>query len=817
MRRSSTIALVAGLAAAGTLTAVASLPNVRNSRMLHPFSKKPIVVPGEDGAGRLLFSGWRVQPAGRPLSVGDMPYAGAFSPDGKLFAVANSGYTRHELHLIDVASEKEVAALPMNTSWNGICWSPDGSRLFVSGGAQNRTADIHVFVRGGDGAWQAGTGLKLTGNTPERSCIGGLAISADGKTLFAANISDDHLYVLTGDGTPLARVPVGDHPGACQLSADGKTLYVANWGGSEAVAVDVSSPEQPKLTRRFTVGKHPADLTLSKDDRLFVACSSADQVSVVDLKTGQTTETIRTTLTPNAPGGTTPDAVTLSPDGKTLYVANADNNNVCVADVSQRGRSRVRGFIPTGWYPTTVRVTPDGKKVIIGTGKGQGTGTNVTRVEPNGPPRRVHHGNLLRGILSFVDTPDDRALADYTRIVRANTPYNNDKLRQQADSRVKTAIPNRVGDSSPIKYVLYIIKENRTYDQVFGDLPQGNADPSLVMFGRDVTPNHHALAEEFVLLDNLYCSGEVSQDGHPWSTSAYATAFTQRSWVLGYSGKGKPADEPSVNDPVTGYFWEACKAKGLTFRSYGEYRNHPTLAGNVSEPYSGKVQPGENPPGRDFEKADVFIREFKEMERENRIPRFTVMSLGEDHTSGTRPGTFTPQACVASNDVALGKIVETISKSSVWKEFAIFVIEDDAQNGPDHIDSHRTIGLVISPYTRRKTIDSTLYTTCSMLRTMELILGLPPMTQYDAAATPMFASFTDKADLTPYTGLPARIDLMAKNPGTAVGARESMKLDFTEYDRLTVAEEDTLNRVLWHSIKGKDVPYPGATRSAIAP
>jgi phospholipase C len=348
---------------------------------------------------------------------------------------------------------------------------------------------------------------------------------------------------------------------------------------------------------------------------------------------------------------------------------------------------------------------------------------------------------------------------------------------------------------------------------VFGDIPRGNGDPGLTLFGRDVTPNHHALAEQFVLLDNLYCNGEVSQDGHPWSTSAYCTDFDQRNWPLGYSGKTQTAAGSNITDPRSGFLWEAALKKGLTIRGYGEYSSHKSFQSYHCEEFIGKKGPGNAAPGRDMDKAEIFIREFKEFEKAGKVPNLMVMSLGEDHTNGTRPGAHTPKAMVASNDQALGKIVETISKSSLWKQFAIFVIEDDAQNGPDHVDSHRTVGLVISPYTRRNYLDSTMYSTASMLRTMELLLGLPPMTQYDAAATPMFESFTDKPDLSVYTPLPPQTDILAKNKASDFGAKASARMDWSDYDRM---DEQQLNRILWHSIKGVNTPYPSPVRRALA-
>jgi YVTN family beta-propeller protein len=697
---------------------------------------------------------------------------------------------------------------------NGIVWRSDGKRLYIAGGISNPVNDIYVIEQNADGKWVQGKGFKLTGNDPNKTRITGLALSNDDKTLFAANDYDNHLYALRpDDGKSISRTEVGDHPIACRLSADGNYIGVANWGGASISVFRLTDPAAPEFIMEIKTGAHPNDAALSSDGRSFVSCAGTDAVTVIDAQTGQPQETIKTTLTPDSVTGSTPNAVAVSPDNKTLYVANADNNDVCVVDISEPGKSHVSGFIPTGWYPTAVLVSPDGKKVIIGSGKGTGTGPNPVKlpINPNVPSGFEHHGHQLKGMISFVDAPTADRLKDYTRQVTENIPYR-DTQKQEVAGDAKTAIPTRVGDPSPIKHVLYIIKENRTYDQVFGDMAKGNGDPKLCLFGQDVTPNHHALADQFVLLDNLYCSGEVSQDGHPWSTSAYVTDFTQRSWVLSYSGKGETNGNDNVEDPQGGFIWEACRRKGLSYRTYGEYAGHKSLKEHSSLEFIGKGKPGSAPPGRDMGRADIFIREFKAFEDAGTIPAFMIMSLGEDHTSGTSPGAHTPKAMVASNDQAVGKIVDALSHSSAWKEFAIFIIADDAQNGPDHIDSHRTMGLVISPYVRRGAVDSTMYSTASMLHTIELILGLPPLTQYDAAATPMFASFTDRADLTPYSLLAPKIDLSAKNAATAYGAQLSAKMDWSGYDRV---DEDALNRILWHSIKGADVPMPSPVRRAL--
>jgi phospholipase C len=377
-------------------------------------------------------------------------------------------------------------------------------------------------------------------------------------------------------------------------------------------------------------------------------------------------------------------------------------------------------------------------------------------------------------------------------------------------------VPREVGAGSPIKHVIYIIKENRTYDQVLGDLPQGNGDPRLCIFGRKVTPNQHKMAEEFVLLDNLYCDAEVSVDGHSWSNAAYATDFNEKRWPPQYGGHsasvGGPGDIPS-----SGYVWDLAATKGLTYRSYGEFadrvsKGNQTYSRGRVGALVDHVCPEYDRATRDTVKLKAFLAEFEEYDRnfestdpEKRLPNYIVMSLGENHTKGTTPGQPTPTAAVANNDWALGQLVERVSHSRYWPETAIFVIEDDAQNGSDHVDARRTAGFIISPYTKRKVVDSTLYTTSSMVRTMELLLGLPPMTQFDAAAMPMYASFDIRADLTPFKHLPPQVDVNARNGPDAPGASLSMAMDFSDYDLTPMFE---LNEVVWKSVRGADSEMP---------
>jgi DNA-binding beta-propeller fold protein YncE len=800
-------------AAALIVLGVAAYTAVQRSRMKHPHTGAEITIPGRDGAGVLLPDGWRVTPAGRQLETGDMILSARVSPDGKTLAFTNTGYTRHQLHIVDLGTEKEIAAFPLERSWSGLAWTPNGRRILVSGGQGNTAADVYTFQRWDDGSVTQRQNVQLQGATKEQTAVSSIVVSPDGSAVYVVNDLDGHLYVLDGsDGHTVSRLLLGERPFAAAVSRDGKRLYVSNIAAAEVVAVDVADRANPKIAERLAVEPHPNDLALTADGRLFVSCGNTNHVVAIDLNTKAKMEAVSVAPTPKAPVGSTPNSLALSPDGATLYVADADNNSVAVVSIAERGQSKVAGFVPTGWYPTVVAVTPDGKRILIGSGKGLGTGPNhVSRpIDKNAPaPSFVHHGNNLAGLLSIVDTPARARLGEYTRQVLENSPYR-DELLVKADFKGTSVVPAEVGKGSPIQHVLYIIKENRTYDQVLGDIAKGNGDPSLVLFGRDVTPNHHAIAEQFVLLDNLYCNGEVSQDGHPWSTAAYATEYNQRAWTLSYSRHGS-VNNRGVEEQTHPYIWELAKEKGLSTFSFG-YTGRRGLQGILSKTFGKNDLPDQQSRMRDYRRGEQFVEEFQQMDRENRVPNFMVMGLGEDHTQGTTPGAFTPKAQVASNDVAIGRIVEAVSKSKVWSKSAIFIIEDDAQNGPDHIDSHRTVGLVISPYVKRGYVDSTMYTTVSMLRTIELLLGLPPMTQHDAAANAMYSSFSATADLSAYTALPARIDLLTKNQPNAYGATIAAKMDFSDYDRV---DEQALNRILWHSIKGENVPMPAPVRRAL--
>ncbi|HKB00775.1 MAG TPA: beta-propeller fold lactonase family protein [Gemmataceae bacterium] len=804
---------------------------------------------GPTDTGFLLPNGWHLTPVGQHVVTTDLPLNIIPLRDSRHALVATSGYNRHELSLVDFAGEPKVVTSEMvRQSWYGLALDKQEAKVWWSGGGYGK---LHTFDL---------TDGKLTLTSPldpaprkeptpkagakaapvSKEFRSGLFLDEARGVLYALGINTGELTATSlTDGTAKTAA-IGGRPYDILLGPRGHQLYVSDWAGRQVLVID---PAELRVVRKVPVGEHPNQMALHKDGRLFVACASSNCVSVIDTKRGHVTETIVTSLFPKAPEGSTPDAVALSPDGNTLYVANADNNCVAVIDVEEPRKSAVKGFVPTGWYPTALAVTPDGKNLLVGVGKGLQSKSNPFKRKDDKPlddkelsegVRKLpfpYIGTTMHGALSVVPVPDEKTLKEYTARVYRNCPYSDDQLTAAPHSE-KTAVPTKVGDPSPIKYVIYIIKENRTYDQVFGDLaagdnPKGNGDATLCMFPRKVTPNHHRLAEEFVLLDNLYCNGQVSRDGHPWSTMAYNTDYISRDWHLTYSRrKGvDDDDEGHLQNAPSGYLWDACARAGLSYRSYGEYGKRvsdgtgaarmegrvPGLVGHMCPDYGVPKKPGERV--RDTENVVTFLKEYDEFVNKGTMPRFIVMSLGEDHTTGTTPGTFTPQACVASNDLALGRLVEHVSNSPLWRETAIFVIEDDAQNGPDHVDAHRTVGLVISPFTKRKHIDRTQYSTVSLIRTMELILGLEPLSQYDAAARPMFHSFTAKPDLTAYKHEPARIDLNTKNTPLAYGADRSSKMDFSEYDRI---DDFELNEVLWHAVMGPGASQPPAVRRAIA-
>jgi YVTN family beta-propeller protein len=817
-RRGATVLLTFGACVIGMVGSIAQRGAV------------PSPWPGRQASGAtLLPNGWRIAPAGRHIQIGDLPLNMASSPDGRFLVITNNGFIRPTLTVLDTKSEQVIGRVAVDNAWLGLAWSPDGSRFYSAGAAENT---IYEFTWAKGALKEAG---RIAIGPPERRAggellnagfIGGLAMAPDGKRLYAVHVFGQAVSAIDLEARrEIKKVSLAAEPYTAVVSADGKTLFVSLWGGSKVL---MFAPDTLEAIGEVVVGGHPNALLLSKDGaRLFVACANTNAVWVVDLASRTAQEQISVALYPNAPVGTTPNSLSLSPEGATMLVANADNNTVAIVDVKTSGASEVEGWVPVGWYPTSVMFSRDGARFFVLNGKGLTSAPNPRGPQPGGVRLEGQYtGNMLQGALSVIHTPDAATRAAMTRRVLDLTPYRDATRLAPAGAPIGSPIPRRVGGSSPIKYVFYIVRENRTYDQVFGDIPRGNGDPSLTLFGEAITPNAHAIAREFTQFDNFYVDAEVSYDGHAFSMGAYATDVAEKLWPTNYGGRGTPyLSEGGFNlrdqygnfsAPPLGYLWDFARRAGVSVRSYGEFASWRRRGGEVRADVpglEGLVHPSYPPFDLgvpDQQRADIWLEEFRRLERDGGLPQLSIIRLGNDHTSGTSPGAPAPRAMVADNDLALGRIVEAISRSRYWKDSAIFVLEDDAQNGPDHVDAHRSILLSISPFSRRRSLDSTLYTTSGVLRTIELILGLPPMSQYDAAATPMYMAFHTAPDATPFTHLAARVPLDEKNDWSSPGALASLRMNLREAD---MAPELELNEILWQAIRGAGAVMPPPRRT----
>ncbi len=779
-----------------------------------PAPEAPGVLPGPIAgtAQTLLPNGWKLSPAGAITPLGDLPLNLQISPDGRLAAVVNAGWGPNSVQLLDAATGQLLDTRAVPAAWAGLAFAPDGRTLYASGGQHNR---IHCFTIDGQ-KLRPDSALVLGEKWPKQKIgVAGLAVDGRRQQLYAVTREDNSLYTFdlkTRQIRHTLRLPAEAY--GALLSPDGARLYISLWGGH---AVAVYDTEKQQLLASIPVESHPNDLALTRDGRrLFVANANSNSVSVIDTRLGRVVETLNTALFPAAPAGSTPDGLALNGDDSQLFIANADNNCLAVFDVRDPAASRPLGFVPTGWYPTAVRVA--GQQLLIANGKGGVSKPNAlggpNPVRDVGDRAPAYIGGLLLGSLARLPLPDAAALATFSAQVYANTPFT--KAREAApDVPAGSPVPQRVGAASPIRHVFYIIKENRTYDQVLGDVPAGNGDASLCLFPEKVTPNHHALTREFVLLDNFYVDAEVSADGHNWSTAAYATDFVEKSWPAYYSDRGGNYDfegnKGEVAEPKDGFLWDYCKRAGRSYRSYGEFvykgkASVPAIEGHFCEAYAGfDLQV------KDVDREKVWEQDFDQLVAANSLPALSILRLPNDHTSGAVKGALTPLSYAADNDLALGRFIEHLSKSPVWKESVVMIVEDDAQNGPDHIDAHRSTAYLVGPYVRRHAVVHTAYTTSGMLRTLELILGLPPMSQYDAAALPLWACFTATPNLAPYTARPATTPQNVRNTAFNAPARRALKFDLRRED---AAPDLAFNENIWQAVRGEHSPMPAPRRSA---
>ena len=805
-----------------------------------PASKPQTLGPTADG-GYLIPNGWKIKPVGTQTLLDTYPMASLLTKDGKNLIVLNGGYKPPSLIVLDPATMTELSRTPVSDGWLGLAFSKDEKSVYVGGGAR---ASVFEFTLA-DGKLTAArtfTVVPETGRTPE-DFIGDVQLSPDGRLIYAADLYRNAIVVINPQsGRVTERFPTGRRPYRILFHPDGKSFFVSSW--ADGTVYHHRATDGEKLGQIRT-GPHPTDMLLSSKPvkpeegeaadkkkiewkhRLFVTAGNTNHVFVIGIdeaKEMRNIETISVAMSPRQPAGMTPTALALSPDEETLHVVCADANAVAVVDIDD-AKSQVKGFIPSAWYPIAARVLPD-KRLLIFNGRGLRSFPNPGGPKPNTGESPVHEGiktneyvgRLQVGSVSTIAPFDADTLARYTKQTYENSPYR-DALLDNANVPAGSVIPNKPGEKSPIEHVVYILKENRTYDQVLGDIGIGNSDPSLTLFGEKSSPNHHKLAREFVLLDNFYVNSDVSADGHNWSTAAIAPDYVQRMWPNSYGGRRKKYDyeggEPAAIPPA-GYLWTNAQAMGLSMRNYGfwtetrkERAADGTWISKVKDPVLAKVTnmkyPGFDLNIQDIVRARIYLDDLAEFEKSGAMPKLTLLRIGNDHTSGTSPGKYTPLAAMADNDQALGMIVEAISKSKFWAKTAIFVVEDDAQNGSDHVDSHRSPAFVLSPYTRRGVVDSSFYNQTSILRTMELLLGLRPMTQFDAAARPMVSVFGTQPNAAPYVSEKARMSLDERNAAKTATAARSAKMDFSREDAI---DDDELNEILWRAIRGGEPPAP---------
>ena len=767
-----------------------------------------------------LPNGWSLTPAGRSLPLGDLPLNMAVSHSGKRMAVSNNGQSGHSIQYIDIANERVIDELVMEKAWYGLAFSEDDQLLYVSAGYDNR---INVYGTKGDRLTLRDS-ILLGKPWPVKIGPAGIAINSKKHLLYTVTRDDSSLYIMnTDDKSILHQIKLGAEAYGCILSPDHTILYVSLWGGDQVLKIDASNG---KIIARQTVGDNPNEIILNKKgDRLFVANANDNSVSVIRTSDMKTIETLNAALYADAVPGSTTNGLALSADEERLYIANADNNALAVFEVADAGSSKSLGFIPVGWYPTNVRVV--GKKVFVTNGKGFNSLANPNGPNPLGNKQKVvfqkgdaskpaaveYIGGLFKGTMSIFEEPSEQLLGSYSKAVYANTPYSKEK-EMQASGEAGNPIPMKIGDPSPIKYVFYIVKENRTYDQVLSDVVGGNGDTSLLLFGEKITPNQHALVKEFVLLDNFYVDGEVSADGHNWTFGAYATDYLEKNWPTSYGGRGGDYDAEGrrrAADNKGDFIWGNAKRHGVSYRTYGEFADDYKPNLKILEGHFCPYYTSWDETVRDTTRVNQWKRDFDSLLRINAVPQLNTLRLINDHTEGMSLGRPTPFAHVADNDWAVGLFVEHLSKSPIWEQSVVFIVEDDAQNGPDHVDAHRTTAYVAGGYVKRGFIDHTPYSTSSMVRTIELILGMAPMSQYDAAATPMWRSFSKIPNTKTFHAIPANVNLNDVNTKDGPLARKSKTFDFSKEDR---ANDFEFSEVIWKGVRGEHSVMPAPKRSA---
>ena len=777
------------------------------------------------GGGPRLPTGATLDPAGTSLDIGPLPLAMVRAPERDRVVIALNGYRDNGIQVVQTSTGRVLQTVPLPAGFVGLAFDPAGRTLYVSGG--NRDVVYRLAWRNGAATLTDSIILEpRTARQNGKRYPAGLALSRDGRRLYVAeNLTDSLAVIDVASGQVIQRVSAGRYPYGVVVGPDDQ-VFVSSWGSFEVRSWRPSGNGLESV-RVIRAGRHTSAMLFNADgSRLFVASASTDRVTVIDPRVGTVIAEVIDTIPGSSGEGSTPNGLTLSPDGHRLYIAEADNNAVAVFELSAAtagtttgsAGDQLVGRIPVEWYPTALLL--QGDTLVVANAKGHKTGPNA--VDGPGPGRTTNAGYTSAQITGSVSLVPLRGL-DFGALSRRVAHANGWDVKRG------------MAKYPPFEHVIYVIKENRTYDQVFGDLPQGDGDTSLTYFPRAVSPNHHALAERFGLFDRFHVNAEVSADGHNWSTGAYTTDYVQKTVPLNYGGKGRsydyegenrgvrPADGEDAAEPANGYLWDLAKRRGISFRNFGEFvaakrgsdRSLPPWYLGLKpflESHTDSAYPGFDTSIPDQLRMDVWLAALKTYQQSGQMPALQILHLPNDHTSGARVGAPSPRAQMADNDLALGRMIAALSRSPFWKSTVVFVLEDDAQNGPDHVDSHRSPLLVISPYNTTRTWHRFANTT-DVLATIEEILTLDHLSQFDAYARPLRGIFAARPDLTPYNTLVPVTPLTEKNVAGTPGARQSANIDLRVED---LVDDDVFNRILWLAVKGTARPYPG-TRVATAP
>ncbi len=738
-----------------------------------------------------LPTGVRLDPAGEAVDLGSLPINLVLAPEKDKAVIVLSGWREQGVQVVDLKTRKVTQTLLQDGAFYGAAFSPDGTRLWVSGG----NTDMLFVYTWKDGAATLVNKFELAkakmADGTGTSYPAGLAFSPDGKFVYVAeDVGNRFAVVNAATGVITQRFSTDHYPYGVALSAD-RQVFVSAWGSGTVSQFRVLADGTLAYLGRIEVGRHPSALA-AKGTRLYVTLAGSDRVAVVDTRLHKVARYLHDAAPGAPPEGSTPNAVALTSDGRRLLVAEADNNAVAIFDLAT---GRLLGRVPTDWYPTAV--AEDNGELLVLSGKGHGTHANSDGPVPltNWPdekPTAYTLGQLNGTLRVLASAMTETQLAAFThRVVAANNWQHRFAARRYP----------------PFRHVVYIIKENRTYDQVLGDMKEGDGDASLVFFPDiTITPNHHALARRFGLFDRFFVNAEVSSQGHIWSTAAYVTNYGEKVVPSAYAGMRADVDGEESDEPERGFLWTLATREGISFRDYGEMvKGNPgwsvtqhDLGVDVNPDYVPMdfITPDQN-------RADVWIAEFQRFVRDGNMPHLEVMWLPMDHLAAGRPGKCTPRACMADNDLALGRIVQALSHSPYWKDTVIFVVEDDAQAGPDHTDSHRAPFYTISAYNRPGTLHRFVNTT-DVIAAIEDILGMGRLSKFDYFSRSLADIFAPTADPTPYDPVIPTQDLNEKNPQNTAAARMSEVLDLSEPDRV---DDQVYNRILWLMLKG-DVPPP---------